>query len=122
MNEPFWGALRPICGKPMSGLRNTSYQGSIMKLPILTVLFAAALGLSAPSIALSAPTTNSDGSKTCNASGPGNAGEGVCPNTLEQNEAYCTGGMSTEEGGGTTCAEAPTSQSRSTGPKGLKKN
>lgn len=77
-----------------------------MKSISLAALAFAAFTLSAPSISLAEPINNSDGSQTCNASGPSSAGPGVCANDLATNEGFCDGGMSSEEGGGTTCSES----------------
>lgn len=78
----------------------------------MTRFFAAAVAgtfllLAAPGLSAAAPINNSDGSQTCNASGPsGGADDGVCANDLKTNEDFCEGGMSTEPGGGTTCSES----------------
>ena len=77
---------------------------------ILTATFASAfLLLAGATVALATPTNNGDGSQTCNASGPsGDPVAGVCANDLKTNEDLCDGGLSTEPGGGITCAESRT--------------
>jgi hypothetical protein len=103
----------------MSGLPyNLADNGKPMKTNILTVLFAAALGLSVPATVFAAPTVNNDGSKTCTASGPsGTSDDGICANDLATNESFCDGGMSSEPGGGTTCSPPPASSARKPGQK-----
>lgn len=75
---------------------------------ILAALLAGSfLMISAPAVSIAGPINNDDGSQTCNASGPsGSASDGVCANLLEKNEELCDGGLSSEPGGGTTCAES----------------
>ena len=92
-----------------------------MKLTLIGALIASTLSLGVPAISLAEPINNSDGSKTCNASGPSGAGPGICANDLATNEGYCDGGMSSEPGGGTTCSEPQTS-SASRKPALQKKN
>lgn len=93
-----------------------------MKNVFVTALFITACGLTAPAATLAAPIDNSDGSKTCNASGPsGGASDGVCANDLATNESLCDGGMSSEPGGGTTCSESNTRTDRKGATK-LRKN
>jgi hypothetical protein len=93
--------------KPQSfRLRVNINIGPDMKSITLAALALAAFTLSAPSISFAEPINNSDGSQTCNASGPSSAGPGICANDLATNEGFCDGGMSSEEGGGTTCSES----------------
>lgn len=74
---------------------------------LAALLAGSFLMISAPAVSIAGPINNSDGSQTCNASGPsGGASDGVCANTLKKNEELCDGGLSSEPGGGTTCAES----------------
>lgn len=80
---------------------------------LLTAFAGAFLLLSGAGIAAASPIDNGDGSQTCNASGPsGDSVPGVCANDLKTNEDLCDGGLSTEPGGGVTCAESSTRGSR----------
>ncbi|MGF1591745.1 MAG: hypothetical protein ACFCUW_00620 [Kiloniellaceae bacterium] len=73
---------------------------------LATVLAASFLLVSAPTVSIAAPIDNGDGSQTCNASGPsGGTTPGVCANDMKTNEDLCDGGLSSEPGGGVTCAE-----------------
>ena len=68
---------------------------------------AAVLGLFVAS-ASAAPANNSDGGWSCNASGNSRAADGTCV-TLTPTEMaiICSGGMSSERGGGEACSPAP---------------
>lgn len=74
---------------------------------LVTAFAGAVLLLSGAGLAAASPIDNGDGSQTCNASGPsGDPVAGVCANDLKTNEDMCDGGLSSEPGGGITCAES----------------
>lgn len=76
---------------------------------LLTAFAGAFLLCAAAGVAEATPINNGDGSLTCNASGPsGDPVPGVCANDLKTNEELCEGGLSSEPGGGTTCAQSST--------------
>lgn len=90
-----------------------------MKPVIFATLLIGAFSLGAPGIALAGPQNNSDGSQTCNSTQPPNTSspDGGCAGTIERNETYCDGGLSSEPGGGVTCSPPPASSARKPGQK-----
>lgn len=88
---------------------------------LLTAFAGAFLLCAGAGLAQATPINNGDGSHTCNASGPsGDPVSGVCANDLKTNEDLCDGGLSSEPGGGTTCAASSTNGSRGRGIQQLK--
>jgi hypothetical protein len=68
---------------------------------------AAVLGLFVAS-ASAAPANNSDGGWSCNASGNSRESDGTCISGRPTEMAIiCSGGMSSEHGGGEACSPAP---------------
>ncbi len=83
-----------------------------MRILLAALLTVASLASTAPTATFAEPIDNGDGSQTCNASGPSGAGPGICANDMKTNEGYCDGGLSSEPGGGVTCAEGSTREPR----------
>lgn len=72
-----------------------------LTVPLTSILLLAAVS----GTSLANPIRDTDGSLFCNASGPSNGVQnGICANTQKKNDGFCTGGMSSEPGGGTRCS------------------